>query len=85
MNRDHKELKGKLKVGELCRNGNEVRPPWRLVIPRVGHWPPGNPLGSPSVPVKKGLELSGMERASVLPYMADRCTVMHTSEQGCPR
>lgn len=29
---------------------------------------------------REGLELSGMERASVLPHMADRRTVMHTSE-----
>lgn len=80
MERDQKELKGKPRVGELCRKGNMVRPPWRLVITRVGHWPPGSPLGNSGVPVKKGLELSEMERASVLPYMADRCIVMHMSE-----
>lgn len=69
MERELKELKGKPRVGELCRKGNVVRSSWRLAIPRVGHWPPGSPLGNSGVPVKKDRELLRMERASVLLYM----------------
>lgn len=80
MERDQKELKRYLRVGGALQERECGEIAVATGNPRVGHWSPGSPLGNSGVPVKKGLEWSGMERASVLPYIADRCAVIHTSE-----